>query len=231
MLHFFLNHLHYPQLWIKLSFCYCEHRPRETGRNRDMTKLKHQQQKLNVIIPTVSESPCLQLVALAHLYKPSSYVYSFGVATLKAVCAVHPRPIRHSLQICLSLYLRLYATQIFNWQQLFFVSCNAWEGQENSTSTLFNCQCRLKIKRNLVMYSPHNPFLLWRQEHESPLQRLPWLFRVCLLITNRDTLGGWICTPHSVLQLIQGRLISTFLTSSHWRSDVLTQDSIGVEDI
>lgn len=50
-----------------------------------MTKLEHHREKLNVIIPAVSESPRLQVVALTHLHKLSSHVYSFGAATFKAL--------------------------------------------------------------------------------------------------------------------------------------------------
>lgn len=79
-----LNNLYHLWLRIKLCFCYCEHKLRERQKRKQETKRKHQWQKPDVIIPAVSESPCLQLVALTYLHKLSSHVYSFGVVTFKA---------------------------------------------------------------------------------------------------------------------------------------------------
>lgn len=75
---------------MKLLLCFCEHRRRERDREktRHVTELKHQRQKLIVIIPAVSESPCLQLVALTHLHKLSTHVCSFGIDTFKALFAL-----------------------------------------------------------------------------------------------------------------------------------------------
>lgn len=173
-----------------------------------MTKLKHQRQKLNVIIPAVSDSPCLQLLALTHFQKLSSRVYSLSVATFKASPPFVPRTKDQLGALCRFLSFTLHATPIFNWQQLFYLACNAWEGRdtlkekkESSTAILFNCRRCIQIKRTAsIMYSPHT--IRFCSEAESTgvhfnITRLPWLFSVSSLITNwvapgRDGYARWI---------------------------------------
>lgn len=77
-----------------------------------MTKLKHQRQKLNVIIPAVSDSPCLQLLALTHFQKLSSRVYSLSVATFKASPPFVPRTKDQLGALCRFLSFTLHATPI-----------------------------------------------------------------------------------------------------------------------
>ncbi len=157
-------------LWIQAE--------RET-RQKQETKLKHQQQKLDVIIPAVSQSPCLQLVALTHLHKLSSHVYSFGVAAFKAPFVLCTKdqldtlcrfPFLSALH-CMPRQFLIDSSSSISHVMPKRDGITLKEKKESSTAILFNCQCRIQIKRKVsVMYSPHNPFLLWRQEHGGPLQ-------------------------------------------------------------
>lgn len=226
-----------------MAVSHCEFRRREKENKRC-----DRAEGSAAILPTIAELLRFRLVALTRLHQLSSHVYSSSVAAFKALFVLRTKDQLDTLcrfPLLSPLHYMPHQFLIDRSSSIFHVmpgrNKRLSTGKKGKIPLLFflivnvvvNEKKKKKIKgTTLEMYSPLNFFLRWRQEHRGLLLYDPDIpaFSLCLLITNGDTLGGWLCELDIVLYLIEGRLISTFLPSSLWRSEH-SDNSTGIKNL